>query len=105
MYINTVKIFQKFSTGNGKTNEQSTTKRYNIPSFASNKGLLAMDESNGTCNKRFASAGISQTVETRFKYRELINTTPVSYPKIAYQKTIKDAIKSAKKVKNVASHM
>ena len=44
--------------------------------FANNKGLLAMDESNGTCNKRFASAGIPQTVEMRRKYRELIVTTP-----------------------------
>jgi fructose-bisphosphate aldolase class I len=44
--------------------------------FANNKGLLAMDESNETCNKRFAAAGIAQTVEMRRKYRELIVTTP-----------------------------
>lgn len=44
--------------------------------FAGNKGLLAMDESIETCNKRFAAAGISQTVEMRRKYRELIVTTP-----------------------------
>ncbi len=44
--------------------------------FAGNKGLLAMDESTGTCNKRFAAEGISQTVEMRRKYRELIVTTP-----------------------------
>ena len=30
--------------------------------FAENKGLLAMDESTPTCNKRFASLGIPQTV-------------------------------------------
>jgi fructose-bisphosphate aldolase class I len=35
-----------------------------------------MDESNGTCNKRFAAAGIPQTIEMRRKYRELIVTTP-----------------------------
>jgi fructose-bisphosphate aldolase class I len=35
-----------------------------------------MDESNGTCNKRFAALGIAQTVETRRAYRELIVTTP-----------------------------
>ena len=29
--------------------------------LADHKGLLAMDESNGTCNKRFAAAGIPQT--------------------------------------------
>ena len=44
--------------------------------FSGNKGLLAMDESNGTCNKRFAAEGIPQTVEMRRKYRELIVTTP-----------------------------
>jgi len=43
--------------------------------FADDKGLLAMDESNGTCNKRFAKLGIPQTVEARRAYRELIVTT------------------------------
>lgn len=43
--------------------------------FAGNKGLLAMDESIETCNKRFAAADIPQTVEMRRKYRELIVTT------------------------------
>jgi len=40
------------------------------------KGLLAMDESNPTCNKRFAALSIPQTVEARRAYRELIVTTP-----------------------------
>ncbi|MEP6713086.1 MAG: class I fructose-bisphosphate aldolase [Ferruginibacter sp.] len=44
--------------------------------FTGNKGLLAMDESTGTCNKRFAAEGIPQTIEMRRKYRELIVTTP-----------------------------
>ena len=43
---------------------------------ADDKGLLAMDESNSTCNKRFAKVGIPETVETRRAYRELILTTP-----------------------------
>jgi fructose-bisphosphate aldolase class I len=43
---------------------------------ADHKGLLAMDESNPTCNKRFAQLNIPQTVETRRAYRELIVTTP-----------------------------
>ena len=43
---------------------------------ADNKGLLAMDESNPTCNKRFAKLGIPQTVDARRDYRELIVTTP-----------------------------
>jgi fructose-bisphosphate aldolase class I len=43
---------------------------------AGDKGLLAMDESNPTCNKRFARLGIPQTEEGRRAYRELIVTTP-----------------------------
>jgi len=43
---------------------------------AADKGLLAMDESNPTCNKRFARLGIPQTEEARRAYRELIATTP-----------------------------
>src|SRR5208282_3520321 len=43
---------------------------------AGDKGLLAMDESNPTCHKRFAKLGIPQTVEARRAYRELIVTTP-----------------------------
>src|SRR5271156_2709439 len=44
--------------------------------LAGDKGLLAMDESNPTCNKRFALVGIPQTEEARRAYRELIITTP-----------------------------
>jgi fructose-bisphosphate aldolase class I len=43
---------------------------------ADDKGLLAMDESNPTCNKRFAKLVVPQTVEARGTYRELIVTTP-----------------------------
>ncbi len=43
---------------------------------ADDKGLLAMDESNPTCNKRFAKLGILQTGEARRAYREMIATTP-----------------------------
>jgi fructose-bisphosphate aldolase class I len=43
---------------------------------ASNKGLLAMDESNPTCNQRFAKLSIPQTVEARRAYREMIVNTP-----------------------------
>src|ERR1700690_3294505 len=43
---------------------------------ADDKGLLAMDESNPTCNKRFAALGIPQTEPARRAYRELIVTTP-----------------------------
>jgi fructose-bisphosphate aldolase class I len=44
--------------------------------FAGDKGLLAMDESNPTCNKRFAMLNIPQTLEARRAYRELIVTAP-----------------------------
>ncbi len=42
---------------------------------ADDKGLLAIDESNPTCNKRFAALGIPQNEETRRAYREMIVTT------------------------------
>src|SRR5665647_471006 len=42
---------------------------------AEDKGLLAIDESTLTCNRRFAEVGISQTEENRRLYRELIVTT------------------------------
>ena len=44
--------------------------------IATDKGLLAMDESNPTCHKRFAKLEIPQTEEARRAYRELIVTTP-----------------------------
>jgi fructose-bisphosphate aldolase class I len=43
---------------------------------ADGKGLLAMDESTTTCNKRFAKLAIPQTEEARRAYRELLVTTP-----------------------------
>jgi fructose-bisphosphate aldolase class I len=41
---------------------------------AGGKGLLAMDESNSTCDKRFRAAGIPPTHEARCAYRELLAT-------------------------------
>jgi fructose-bisphosphate aldolase class I len=40
------------------------------------RGLLAMDESNATCDKRFAKFGIPRTEAARRSYRELLITTP-----------------------------
>jgi len=40
------------------------------------RGLLAMDESTPTCNRRFAALGIAQTAEMRRAYRDMIVTTP-----------------------------
>ena len=43
---------------------------------AQDKGLLAADESESTCNKRFAALGIPETEAARRSYRELLLTTP-----------------------------
>lgn len=40
------------------------------------RGLLAMDESTGTCDKRFEALGIPTTEPMRRTYRDLIATTP-----------------------------
>ena len=42
---------------------------------AKGKGILAMDESTGTCNKRFKKAGIEDTLDNRRAYRDLLLTT------------------------------
>nr|WP_238326493.1 class I fructose-bisphosphate aldolase [Pedobacter heparinus] len=64
--------------------------------MANDKGLLAMDESLGTCNKRFKALGIPETEEYRRQYRELIVTTPhleesisgaILFEETLYQKT------------------
>src|SRR5665213_3479616 len=68
--------------------------------FAGNKGLLAMDESTTTCNKRFKEEGIPQTIEYRRAYRELIVTTPglgdCISGAILYDETIYQATKDGK---------
>ncbi len=40
------------------------------------KGLLAADESNASCQKRFDAVGVACTEETRRQYRSLLITTP-----------------------------
>jgi len=64
---------------------------------ADDKGILAMDESNPTCNQRFAALGIPQTEETRRAYRELIVTTPGLSESISgvilYDETIRQCTK------------
>ena len=44
--------------------------------MADGKGLLAIDESTGTADKRFAAEGIPQTEALRRQWRELILTIP-----------------------------
>jgi fructose-bisphosphate aldolase class I len=43
---------------------------------ARGKGVLAADESSGTCEKRFKSVGVECTEESRRTYRGLLFTTP-----------------------------
>lgn len=43
---------------------------------AGDRGLLAMDESTGTCDKRFSALGIPTTEDMRRAYRDMIVTTP-----------------------------
>ena len=43
---------------------------------AKGKGILAADESSGTCEKRFQSVGVACTEETRRTYRNLLFSTP-----------------------------
>jgi fructose-bisphosphate aldolase class I len=56
-------------------NEQ-TLKATALALTADGKGLLAMDESNPTADKRFAALGIPQTPEMRRAYRDMIVTAP-----------------------------
>jgi fructose-bisphosphate aldolase class I len=40
------------------------------------KGILAADESNGSCQKRFDALGVECTEETRRQYRQILLTVP-----------------------------
>ncbi len=43
---------------------------------APGRGILAMDESTGTCTSRFEKIGVESTEQTRLSYRETLVTTP-----------------------------
>ncbi|WP_299413139.1 class I fructose-bisphosphate aldolase [Acaryochloris sp. IP29b_bin.148] len=67
---------------------------------AKGKGILAIDESNGTCNQRFANLSIPTTEENRRSYRKLILTTPqlstyISGP-ILFDETIRQTTRNGK---------
>ncbi len=68
------------------------------------KGLLAMDESTGTCNTRFAKLGIEQTETARRDWRELIVKTPQLNTCIAgvilYDETIRQQMKDGTPIIN-----
>ena len=62
------------------------------------KGILAIDESTDTCNKRFEKLGVPTTEEKRREYRELLVTTAniENYISgyILYDETIKQSTKN-----------
>jgi fructose-bisphosphate aldolase class I len=64
------------------------------------RGILAIDESNGTCNKRFEALGIPTTLEFRSAYREWIISTPhlgdCINGLILYDETIRQSRKDGK---------
>ena len=64
---------------------------------ADDKGLLAMDESHPTCNKRFAKLNIPQTEEARRAYRELIITAPGLHESISGAILFDETIRQHKK--------
>jgi fructose-bisphosphate aldolase class I len=65
---------------------------------AGSRGLLAMDESNPTCNKRFAALGIPETADARRTYRDWIVGTPglseCISGAILYDETIRERTKA-----------
>jgi fructose-bisphosphate aldolase class I len=67
---------------------------------APGKGILAMDESNATCNKRFEALSIPTTEERRRAYREMILTTPKLSDYVSgailYDETIRQSTKTGK---------
>ena len=67
---------------------------------ASPKGILAIDESINTCNKRFEKLGVATTEEKRREYRELLITAPNIEKYISgyifFDETIRQAAKDGK---------
>jgi fructose-bisphosphate aldolase class I len=76
---------------------QATAKAIAAPG----KGILASDESNPTCGKRFDSIGVENTEENRRKYRELLFTAPGLNEHISgailYEETLYQSTKDGKK--------
>jgi fructose-bisphosphate aldolase class I len=62
---------------------------------AEGKGILAIDESTGTCKKRFDAVGVASTEENRRAYRGMLLTTPGLSDHISgailYDETIRQA--------------
>jgi fructose-bisphosphate aldolase class I len=73
-----------------------TIKRLMMPP----KGILAIDESLPTCNKRFLKLGVPETEEKRREYRELLITAPEIEKYISgyilFDETIRQSTKDGK---------
>ncbi len=72
---------------------------------ADGKGILAIDESNRTCAKRFEAVGVESTEQSRRQYRELLLTAPgledyVSGP-ILFDETIRQSTSDGKPLVDV----
>ncbi len=58
------------------TVDKATLEQIAKKMVATGKGILAIDESHSTCQKRFDSLGVECTEESRREYRELLVTAP-----------------------------
>lgn len=72
--------------------------------MASPKGLIAMDESNSTCCKRFKEHSVDCTEENRRRYRQMIVTTPGLEDYISgailYDETIRQSLDSGELIRD-----
>lgn len=69
------------------------------------KGILAIDESNDSCNKRFESVGVEPTESARREYRELLITAPEIENYISgyimYDETIRQSTRDEKRFPDI----
>ncbi|PNH02601.1 Fructose-bisphosphate aldolase 1, chloroplastic [Tetrabaena socialis] len=87
----------------GKYDEELIKTAHTIASKG--RGILAMDESNGTCGKRLDSIGVENTEENRRGYRELLVTAPglgqYISGAILFEETLYQSTKAGKKFVDV----
>lgn len=71
----------------------------------SGKGILAIDESTGTCKKRFEALGVECTEESRREYRELLVMAPGIEESISgmilYDETLRQSTKDGRRFVDV----
>lgn len=72
---------------------------------APGKGILAIDESTGTCKKRFEALGVECTEDTRREYRELLVEAPGIEQNVSgmimYDETLRQSTKDGRKFVDV----